>query len=58
VEATGAQIKYGALAAVFMAEQAGAPLALPHLVGGLNRELAKEGAALSKRDEEALLDGR
>jgi hypothetical protein len=58
VEATGAQIKYGALAAAFLAEQAGVRLTLAHLVRGLNRELAKEGAALSQRDEEALLDGR
>ena len=58
VEATGAQIKYGALAAAFVAEQAGKPLALPHLVRGLNRELGKEGAALSERDQEALLRGR
>jgi MoxR-like ATPase len=58
VEATGAQIKYGALAAVFLAEQAGAPLGMTHLVRGLNRELAKEGAALNQRAAEALLHER
>jgi AAA+ superfamily predicted ATPase len=55
VEATGAQIKNSVLAASFMAQRERRPLGLPHLVRGLNRELSKEGHALSDRERERLL---
>lgn len=54
-EATGAQIKNSVLAASFMAERDRRPIGLPHLVRGLNRELSKEGCALSDRERERLL---
>lgn len=55
LETTGAQIKYGVLAAAFVAQRAAAPLALEHLLRGLNRELIKEGRALTERDRERVL---
>jgi hypothetical protein len=38
-----------------MAARRRAPLALPDLLRGLNRELAKEGRAVSAREQERLL---
>jgi hypothetical protein len=55
VEATGAQIKYATLTAVFAAHRDGAPLGLVHLVRGLERELAKEGRTLSARDRQRIV---
>jgi SpoVK/Ycf46/Vps4 family AAA+-type ATPase len=55
VDATGAQIKYGVLGALFVAAREGAPLAARHLLRGLERELAKEGRGLSARDRERIL---
>ncbi len=55
IEATGAQIKNAVLDGTFMAQREGKPLALAHLVRGLNREFAKEGYALSGSDCERLL---
>jgi SpoVK/Ycf46/Vps4 family AAA+-type ATPase len=55
VEATGAQIKFAVLSALFAAQRAGVPVALPHLVRGLERELLKEGRTLSAREQERLL---
>jgi hypothetical protein len=54
VELTGAQIKYAVLAAAFAARQSGEPLALPALLRGLDRELAKEGRSLNERERERL----
>ena len=54
-EATGAQIKYAVLAALFAAEQAGQPLTAAHLLQGLERELAKEGRSIGPRDRERIL---
>ena len=59
VEATGAQIKFATLAGVFMARREGQPLVARHLVRGMERELAKDGRALSVRERERLVrDGR
>jgi AAA+ superfamily predicted ATPase len=55
VDATGAQIKYAVLGALFVAQREGAPLAPRHLLRGLERELAKEGRGLSARDRERIL---
>ena len=55
VETTGAQIKYAVLGAVFIAQREAAPLDLRHLLRGLERELTKEGRALSARDRERIL---
>jgi hypothetical protein len=55
VEATGSQIKYAVLGAVFAARRAGADLARAHLLIGLNRELVKEGRSLSGRDLDRLV---
>jgi MoxR-like ATPase len=54
IEATGAQIKYAVLTAVFAARRDGAPVGLTHLLRGLERELIKEGRALTERDRERL----
>jgi adenylate kinase family enzyme len=55
IEATGAQIKFAILGALFVAQREGAPLAARHLLRGLERELAKEGRGLSARDRERIL---
>jgi AAA+ superfamily predicted ATPase len=55
VDATGAQIKYAILGAIFIAQREAVPLELRHLLRGLERELAKEGRALSTRDRERML---
>jgi hypothetical protein len=55
-EATGAQIKYAALSALFAARHARVAPS-PRLLGEmLARELAKEGAGLSQRELDALLE--
>ena len=54
VETTGAQIKNAVLAAIFVARRAGGALGLPHLVRGLERELAKEGRALGTKTRERM----
>lgn len=50
VALTGAQIKAAILTALFMARRQGRPLDLETLLAGLNRELLKEGRALSGRE--------
>jgi len=52
IELTGAQIKYAVLAAVFAARRDAAPLAMKHLLRGIDRELMKEGRVLSQRERE------
>jgi SpoVK/Ycf46/Vps4 family AAA+-type ATPase len=54
VEATGAQIKYAVLTALFAARRDSAPVGMTHLLRGLERELIKEGRALTERDRERL----
>jgi SpoVK/Ycf46/Vps4 family AAA+-type ATPase len=50
LELTGAQIKYAVLTAVFAARRDGTPIAADHILRGLDREMAKEGRALSDRE--------
>ena len=54
-EATGAQIKYAVLAALFAARAEGKPLDGRHLLAGLHRELGKEGRAIGPRDRDRIL---
>jgi len=54
VDATGSQIKFGLLGALFGARREGRPLGLDHLLRGLNRELTKEGRGLSNRERERI----
>lgn len=54
-DATGAQIKYAVLAAMFEAQREQLPLATKHLLAGLERELAKEGRSIGPRDRERIL---
>lgn len=57
LELTGAQIKFAVLAAVFVAKRERNPLAMSHLLRGVDRELMKEGRTLSGRERERLLNG-
>jgi len=50
MDVTGAQIKYTVLSALFLARRQGGSLGLEHLLGGLERELLKEGKAFSERE--------
>jgi MoxR-like ATPase len=54
VEATGAQIKYAVLSALFAAKRDGGPVGMIHILRGLERELIKEGRALSERERDRL----
>jgi SpoVK/Ycf46/Vps4 family AAA+-type ATPase len=54
VEATGAQIKYAVLTALFASRREGTRVGMSHLLRGLERELIKEGRALTERDRERL----
>jgi adenylate kinase family enzyme len=54
IECTGAQIKYAVLAALFASRQDGRPLAVAHLLRGVERELIKEGRALGDRERDRL----
>ena len=55
LDATGAQIKYAVLGALFEAQREGAPLGPGHLLVGIERELAKEGRSVGPRDRERIL---
>ena len=55
LELTGAQIKFAVLAATFTARRDRKPLAMSHLLRGIDRELMKEGRSLSERERERLL---
>jgi SpoVK/Ycf46/Vps4 family AAA+-type ATPase len=55
VELSGAQIKNGVLGALFAGRRTNEPLAMAHLLSGVERELAKEGRALSARERERLI---
>jgi hypothetical protein len=50
VDASGAQIKNALLAALFISKRTRRPLDIDHIVRGLDRELGKEGRALSDRE--------
>lgn len=54
IEATGAQIKYAVLSAVFVAQREAKDLDLRHLLKGFERELAKEGRTLGTRYRERM----
>jgi len=56
VDATGAQIKFAVLGAIFIAKRASQPLSIRHVLRGLERELAKEGRALGSRDRKRMLE--
>ena len=55
LELTGAQIKFAVLAAIFVAKRDRKPLEMAHLLRGVDRELMKDGRALSGRERERLL---
>lgn len=54
VEMSGAQIKSAVLASLFVARRSREPLAMAHLLRGVERELSKEGRALGARERERL----
>jgi hypothetical protein len=56
VELTGAQIKGAVLTGLYAARRDGVALGLPHLLRGIDRELMKDGQALSARDQKRWLD--
>jgi SpoVK/Ycf46/Vps4 family AAA+-type ATPase len=55
VEVSGAQIKNAVLASLFVARRCREPLAMTHLLRGVERELSKEGRALGSRERERLI---
>ena len=55
VDATGAQIKFATLGALFAAKRDATPLELRHLMRGLEREIAKEGRGLDARERKRIL---
>jgi DNA polymerase III delta prime subunit len=55
VEMSGAQIKNAVLASLFVARHNREPLAMPHLLRGIERELSKEGRSLETRARERLV---
>jgi hypothetical protein len=55
VEATGGQIKYAVLGGLFAARFDNKPLNAQHLLIGLDRELAKEGRGIGKRERLEIL---
>ena len=54
MQLTGAQIKYAVLSGVFAARRDGSALRAEHLLRGLDREMSKEGRALSERERARL----
>ena len=54
IELSGAQIKNAVLASIFVSRRSREPLAMAHLLRGIERELAKEGRALGARERERL----
>jgi hypothetical protein len=55
VELTGSQIKFAILSALFAAKREKKLPEMKHLIRGMERELMKEGRALSQREREKLL---
>ncbi|MCX6224184.1 MAG: ATP-binding protein [Bacteroidia bacterium] len=56
VELTGAQIKFAVLSALFAAKRDKKPPEIKHLIRGMEREMMKEGRALSNREREKLME--
>lgn len=57
VELTGAEIKHAVLNAAFVAAGGATPMGPDAIVAGLDRELAKQGRALSDLERRRVLDG-
>jgi hypothetical protein len=55
VELSGAQIKNAVLASIFIARRSCEPLAMAHLLRGMERELSKEGRSVGARERERLM---
>jgi SpoVK/Ycf46/Vps4 family AAA+-type ATPase len=55
IELSGAQIKNAVLASIFVARRSREPLAMPHLLRGIERELSKEGRSVGTRERERLI---
>jgi ATPase family associated with various cellular activities (AAA) len=55
VELSGAQIKNAVLASIFVARRSREPLAMTHLLRGIERELSKEGRSVGTRGQERLV---
>jgi adenylate kinase family enzyme len=55
VELSGAQIKNAVLASIFVARRSREPLAMTHLLRGIERELSKEGRSVGTRERERLM---
>lgn len=55
IDISGAQIKNAVLAALFLARRARRAIGIEHLLGGIERELGKEGRAIGDRDKARLL---
>jgi SpoVK/Ycf46/Vps4 family AAA+-type ATPase len=56
VELTGAQIKFSVLSALFIARRDNKLLEMKYMIRGIERELMKEGRALSNREREKLME--
>jgi hypothetical protein len=54
VEASGAQLKFAVLSAIFAARRQSRPLAVADVLRGLERELAKEGRPIGERVRERI----
>lgn len=54
LDLTGAQIKSAVLSGALHARRRGEPLSVDHVLTGIDRELMKEGRALSERERERL----
>ena len=54
LDLSGAQIKNAILAALFVSRSETRPLAVPHVIRGLERELEKDGRSLDLRERERL----
>jgi SpoVK/Ycf46/Vps4 family AAA+-type ATPase len=55
IELSGAQIKNAVLASIFVSRRSREPLAMAHLLRGIERELGKEGRSLGSRELERLM---
>jgi AAA+ superfamily predicted ATPase len=55
VDLSGAQIKNAVLASIFVARRSREPLAMVHLLRGMERELSKEGRSVGNRERERLM---
>jgi hypothetical protein len=58
LELTGAQIKNAILMAAFAARRDATPIAIRHLLRGIERELAKDGRSFNDRERARFLDVR